>query len=129
MPRITFIHPDAREDSFEVDAGTTVMRVAIANDIDGILGECGGAAMCATCHVYIEPEFIDLLMPIEPVENEMLDTAASPAPVQQPPIEPVENEMLDTAASPRQSNSRLGCQVLISKELDGLRVRLPPTQT
>lgn len=107
MPRITFIHPDAREDSFEVDAGTTVMRVAIANDIDGILGECGGAAMCATCHVYIEPEFIDLLMPIEPVEN----------------------EMLDTAASPRQSNSRLGCQVLISKELDGLRVRLPPTQT
>lgn len=107
MPRVTFIHPDAREESCEVESGTTVMRAAIANDIDGILGECGGAAMCATCHVYIEPEFLVLLGEIDPVEG----------------------EMLDSAASTRQPNSRLGCQVLIGEELNGLRVRLPPTQT
>jgi 2Fe-2S ferredoxin len=63
--------------------------------------------MCATCHVYVEPEFAARLGAIDPVED----------------------EMLDTAASPRQSNSRLGCQILIAEELDGLRVRLPLTQS
>lgn len=107
MPRVTFIHPDAREETVEVDAGTTVMRAAISNDVEGILAECGGAAMCATCHVYVEPEFASRLGDIDPVED----------------------EMLDTAAAPRESNSRLGCQIPVSEELDGLRVRIPHTQT
>ena len=104
--RVTYIHPDAKEETVEVDPGSSVMRAALDNDIDGIVGECGGAAMCATCHVYVESEFLPLLQ--------------SP--------EPIEDEMLDTVASPRPSYSRLGCQIVLDRDLDGLRVRIPPCQ-
>jgi 2Fe-2S ferredoxin len=107
MLRLTFVHPDAREETVEVEVGTTVMQAAIANDVVGILAECGGAAMCATCHVYVEPEFVSRLQEIDPVEN----------------------EMLDSAAAPREASSRLGCQIPLGEQLDGLRVRIPQTQT
>jgi len=68
-----------------------------------IKAECGGALACATCHVYVDPDWYDRLIPMSDEEEERLDDA-----------------MLV------KSNSRLSCQILMSDELDGLRVRLAP---
>jgi 2Fe-2S ferredoxin len=81
------------------------METALANGIDGIIGECGGFAMCATCHVYVES----------------LDTAL-------PPIEEAENHMLESTAEVRRPNSRLSCQIISGSHLDGLVLRLPERQ-
>jgi 2Fe-2S ferredoxin len=76
------------------------MEGAVANRVRGILAECGGACMCATCHVYIEGG------PTEAI----------------PPISEEEDAMLDEAIGDRRDNSRLGCQVRMTSELDGLVV-------
>jgi 2Fe-2S ferredoxin len=106
MPSITYIQPDGSSRTLDVPAGTSIMQAAVSNDVAGIVGDCGGSAMCATCHVHVEPGH---------------DAAL-------PPISENEAEMLDFAASGRQENSRLGCQVLLTEELDGLAVRVPDTQ-
>jgi 2Fe-2S ferredoxin len=82
------------------------MMCAVSNDIDGIVAECGGSLMCATCHVYVDEAFADRL----------------------PAMTPDEDEMLEAAASERLPTSRLSCQIVMSDELDGLVVRLPETQ-
>jgi 2Fe-2S ferredoxin len=89
-----------------VPIGDSVMEGAIKNGIDGIVAECGGACQCATCHVYVDEAFLGLLNPIHEDEE----------------------AMLDTTASERRPNSRLGCQIPVTKELDGLIVRTPETQ-
>ena len=86
--------------------GDSVMEGAIHNSVDGIVAECGGACMCATCHVYVDPAWLAKLLPIAEDEN----------------------AMLDSTASPRLANSRLSCQLRVTKELDGLIVKTPPTQ-
>jgi 2Fe-2S ferredoxin len=106
MPTITYIQPDGAGRTIEVAVGTTVMHASIANDIDGIIGECGGSAMCATCHVYVDEAFAEKL----------------------PAMNSVESEMLESTASERRPNSRLGCQIVIGPELDGLRVTLPESE-
>jgi len=95
-------------DSRQVAAtiGDSVMEGAIQNGVDGIVAECGGACQCATCHVYVDEAFLGLLKPIQEDED----------------------EMLNTTASPRQSNSRLSCQIPVTKELEGLIVRTPEKQ-
>jgi 2Fe-2S ferredoxin len=105
MPRVTYILSNGSRQALLVDAGTSVMRAAITEDVDGIIAECGGAAMCATCHVYVE---------------ELLD--------QIPPIGEDEEEMLTFTVSPRQENSRLSCQIILTTELDGLVVQIPEAQ-
>jgi len=82
------------------------MEGAVQNGIDGILAECGGSCMCATCHVYVEEEFLARLNPIEEAEE----------------------EMLGCTAAQRKANSRLSCQIHVTAELDGLVVNLPPKQ-
>ena len=82
------------------------MEVAIDNDIDGIIGECGGCCSCATCHCYIDPAYKDKI----------------------PPRGDLETEMLEFASSEANDNSRLACQVEITDELDGMVVTLPETQ-
>jgi 2Fe-2S ferredoxin len=89
-----------------VPIGDSVMEGAISNGVDGIVAECGGACQCATCHVFVDEKFLGLLNPIE--ENE--------------------DEMLNTTFSPRRPNSRLGCQIRVTRELDGLIVRTPEAQ-
>ncbi|GAA4862378.1 2Fe-2S iron-sulfur cluster-binding protein [Saccharopolyspora rosea] len=106
MPTVTYVSPDGTERSVAVPPGTTVMEAALDNGIDGIVGECGGAAMCATCHVYVESEHL----------------AAAP------PMTVDEDAMLDEASSARAGNSRLSCQLPMTAELDGIRVRLPERQ-
>jgi 2Fe-2S ferredoxin len=106
MPIINFIHPDGTKDEVEVSAGKRIMQSAIANDVEGIVGECGGQAMCATCHVYIDGPWSGLL----------------------PEMSEEEDEMLETTASPRATQSRLSCQIPVTDELSGIVVRLPETQ-
>ncbi|MEA2819958.1 MAG: ferredoxin, 2Fe-2S, partial [Bradyrhizobium sp.] len=86
--------------------GDSVMQVATGNGIDGIVAECGGNAMCATCHVYVAEDWLARLAAMSEEEN----------------------ELLDGVATERQANSRLSCQIKVRPELDGLVVRLPDRQ-
>jgi 2Fe-2S ferredoxin len=104
MPKITFLAAEGDSLSFEAARGTSVMQVAVSNGVDGIVAECGGSAMCATCHVYVEPEYLGGL----------------PAP------DAVEDEMLNATAAERRCNSRLSCQLTVGD--DDLVVRLPEMQ-
>jgi 2Fe-2S ferredoxin len=106
MPKITYVQQDGSRQTLEVSDGATVMMAAVTNDIPGIVAECGGSAMCATCHVYIDPAYMDKI----------------------PGLTEVENEMLASAASERKSNSRLGCQVSVGNGIDELVVHIPERQ-
>ena len=106
MTTIVFRQPDGSEKFIEAEAGTSIMQAAILNGVDGIVGECGGQVMCATCHVYLDPAWADRV----------------------PPITEDEDEMLDGTASPRTAESRLSCQIPVTEELDGIVVLLPAEQ-
>ena len=86
-------------------AGHSIMEGAVENDVSGVIGECGGCCSCATCHVYIDPEWFAQVGFPDAMESDML-------------------EMVDDL----RSNSRLGCQIDITDELDGIIVRLPEFQ-
>ena len=107
MPNVTYISFTGETTTIDVPLGTTVMENAIKNGIDGIVAECGGAMMCATCHVYVDPTFLPLL----------------------PPIQEEQEEMLGVTAAERKSNSRLSCQISMKPEYEGLIVRMPDRQT
>jgi len=106
MPLITYVMPDAARRAIEVPTGANVMRTAIENDVPGIVAECGGAAACATCHVWVEPEFLSKL----------------------PLMTEIEDEMLESTASERRRESRLSCQLTMKPGLEALVVRIPPAQ-
>jgi 2Fe-2S ferredoxin len=106
MPVITFIQVNGESRNIDVPIGQNLMQVAIDHGIDGILGECGGAAMCATCHVYVATEWLNKV----------------------PSPDSNESSMLEFTTSDRQPNSRLSCQVRVTQALDGLVVHLPSTQ-
>jgi ferredoxin, 2Fe-2S len=105
MTKVTYIEPDGTPREIEASPGTTVMEAAVDNNVEGIVAECGGACSCATCHVYVDPEWSARLSPPDAQEDGMLDC------------------VLD-----RQPNSRLSCQIQLSDELDGLVVRVPESQ-
>ena len=107
MAKITFIDHTGESRTIEVENGATVMEAAIRNAIPGIEAECGGACACATCHVYVDPAWLDRIGVPEPgsMEASMLSFAA--------------------AAEP---NSRLSCQITMSEALAGLVVRMPEGQ-
>jgi 2Fe-2S ferredoxin len=107
LPTIVYHHESATPDILEVAAGITVMRAALAANIDGIIGECGGNMECATCHVYVRDAFLDSL----------------------PAISEDEEMMLDETAAPRNlARSRLGCQLVMGPELERVEVDVPGTQ-
>lgn len=106
MPHVTYISPDGTKTTLEAREGESVMEVAVKNGVRGIVAECGGACSCATCHVYVEPEFQDVVGGVNDLEDDMLDGA--------------EAERLD--------NSRLSCQIKMRNDLDGLVVRIAPKQ-
>lgn len=101
MPKVTYLLPDGSSRDLDIAEGQSLMEGATRNGIDAILGECGGSAMCATCHVLVEH-----------------------SPVALPSISDDEDAMLDETASPRQENSRLSCQIRMSSALDGIVVRI-----
>src|SRR5262245_23699508 len=98
MPIITFVHPDGRAQRIEASDGESAMQAATRHDISGILAECGGNAMCATCHVYVDEGWIARL----------------------PAMGGDEDVLLDGAAAERTANSRLSCQIRLAADLDGL---------
>ena len=107
MPRVTYISQDDKATTLDIPIGTSVMQAAVMHGVDGIVAECGGSCMCATCHVYVREEQLAMT----------------------PPMQPDEDAMLEGTASPRRPNSRLSCQLAMSQEMDGLVVQLPETQT
>jgi 2Fe-2S ferredoxin len=106
VPKITYI--SHQEEAFQIDVpvGESVMEGAVRNGVDGIVAECGGSCLCATCHVYVDEKFLRLL----------------------PPIGEEQDAMLDSTACERLPNSRLSCQIQVTPELDGLIVRMPEYQ-
>ena len=107
MPEIIYVQPNGVERRVDAAEGDSVMFAAMQNGVSGILAECGGVLSCATCHVYVDPNWIDRL----------------------PPAEEDETEMLEVAAADRRPGSRLSCQITIESGLDGLRVVVPATQS
>ena len=105
MAKITYIEFNGAEHTAEVKPGLSVMEGAIRNNIPGIDADCGGACACATCHVYVDPEWQEKTGARSAMEDSMLDFAEN--------VEP---------------NSRLSCQIKVTPELDGLVVRTPESQ-
>jgi 2Fe-2S ferredoxin len=106
MPKVTFIgFGGGRTDTVDVPTGTTLMRAATDNQVPGIDGDCGGNCACATCHVYVDPDWCARV-------------GARTAP---------EEDMLNCVAE-RADNSRLACQITLTAALDGLVVQLPEAQ-
>ena len=105
MPKITYKTHDDKTYVIDVLNGLTVMEGAIQNDIPGIDADCGGGMSCATCHVYVNDEWLDKLPAKEDGEEDMLDMAFEP-----------------------KKNSRLSCQLIVSDTLDGLVVNIPSKQ-
>ena len=82
MPNVTYISHQGETHTVNVPVGTSVMEGAVKNGIDGIVAECGGACMCATCHVYVDPSFLDKLPPIGE-DGDGRVSGEQPAPQQQ----------------------------------------------
>ena len=101
MPKMTFIAQDGKRLEVEAPLGLSVLEIAHKNKID-LEGACEGSLACSTCHVIVAPEYFDKLKPAEEGEEDMLDLAFGLT-----------------------HTSRLGCQILITPELDGLTVTLP----
>ena len=100
MTKIKFISAAGEEQTIETDE-PNLMLAAVENGVDGILGDCGGVASCATCHLIVDESWIDKTGRATEAEMEILG---------------FENNATD--------NSRLGCQVEITAELDGVVVRV-----
>ena len=103
MVQITFKQPDGTEKTVEAALGDNVMRAAVNGGVDGIVGECGGAMMCATCHCYVDEAWVGKTGDLQDGEEDMLDCA--------------EAEVKDT--------SRLSCQLTVTEDLAGLVVHIP----
>lgn len=101
MPKITFIDPEGEEITVDAPVGLSILEVAHEHNID-LEGACEGSLACSTCHVVVDEEFYDMLDPATEDEEDMLDLAFGLT-----------------------RTSRLGCQIIITEELEGLRVRLP----
>lgn len=106
MPSITYKTHEGATREVDVPVGTSVMQGAIKNGVDGIIAECGGNCMCATCHIYVDPTWVAKLEPIGDTED----------------------AMLESTAAERLPNSRLSCQVKVTAALNGLVVTTPDSQ-
>ena len=106
MPKITYRSADGEETTLDLAPGTSVMEGAVTNGLDGIVGECGGSLMCATCHVFVAEDDAGRL----------------------PPKNELESEMLESAAAELRHTSRLSCQIKVTDALDGLVVEMPESQ-
>ena len=106
MPIVRYVQASGQERAVEVRLGDSVMEGAIKHNVDGIDAECGGACACATCHVRIDPEWVEKVGARTVAEVGML-------------------EFLDNVTE----TSRLSCQIKVTAELDGLIVHVPEHQT
>ena len=105
MAKITYIEHTNKKHIVEVPNNMSVMEGAVQNNIPGIDADCGGSMACATCHVYVDEKWFNKLPNIEDAEQDMLDMAFEP------------NKF-----------SRLGCQITVTDDLNGLVVKMPLKQ-
>ncbi|GAB1263991.1 2Fe-2S iron-sulfur cluster-binding protein [Aurantivibrio infirmus] len=105
MVKVTFVEHSGGEQVVEVEPGQTLMNAAIDNLVPGIDADCGGACSCATCHVYIDQDWVEKLGKPNATEESMLGLSTD-----------------------RRENSRLSCQIKITEDLDGLVVTTPEFQ-
>ncbi|MES0875393.1 2Fe-2S iron-sulfur cluster-binding protein [Sinimarinibacterium thermocellulolyticum] len=105
MPSVTYVQSTGVEYRIDANEGQSLMEAAVGNLVPGIVGDCGGACACATCHVYVEPEWLERAGPITANEEAMLDVVID-----------------------RRENSRLACQLKASAALDGIVLRVPESQ-
>ena len=105
MTKLTIVAFDGTRFDLDADEGSTVMENAVRNSVPGIEAECGGACACATCHVYVDEEWVEKVGGPEAMEEDMLDFAFDVRP-----------------------SSRLSCQIKLTKALDGLVVHVPERQ-
>lgn len=101
MPKVTFILPNGDRKEIEAPAGLSLLEIAHQNSVD-IEGACEGSLACSTCHVIVEPSWFSRLEEASEDEEDMLDLAFGLT-----------------------HTSRLGCQIILSEELDGIEVKLP----
>ena len=106
MTKITYQDDQGNSKTIDVENGLTVMEGAIQNDVSGIDADCGGSMACATCHVYVEEKWLNKIPKAEEAEIDMIDMAYDP-----------------------KKNSRLSCQLIVTDELDGLKVTTPAKQS
>ena len=106
MVTVTYVAADGARTTVQGEVGASVMHTAVAHDVEGIVGECGGAMMCATCHCYVDEAWTGRTGPRRDGEDDMPEGAAAEV----------------TPAS------RLSCQIRLTPELDGLVVHLPDEQ-
>lgn len=106
MARVIFVQPDGTRQEIDAARGDSIMSTATANLVPGIIGDCGGGLSCATCHVFVDEAWIDVVGHREGDEDEMLETTSE--------------ESNDT--------SRLCCQIVVDTPLDGIVVHVPETQ-
>lgn len=110
MPKITFVMRDGQKMNVDAPLGLSLMEVAQKNGIREIEGACGGSLACATCHVYVHPDWHEKLFP---EDGEISED---------------EEDMLDMAFDLRPT-SRLCCQIMVTEELEGLEVAVPSAPT
>ena len=101
--KATWTLPDGSTKTAEVAAGTNLMEAAVANNIPDIEGACGGCLSCATCHVFVDPDWLAKLGGVDVFEDAMLDAT--------------DVERTDA--------SRLSCQITMREELDGITLTVP----
>jgi ferredoxin, 2Fe-2S len=109
MAKITYVEWGGKEHVVDVPNGLTVMEGARDNGIPGIEADCGGACACSTCHVYVDPDWVDKLPRCPPRTRWKRTCSISPM-------------------SPIPVRSRLTCQLKVTPALDGLRVQMPEKQ-
>lgn len=107
MPEVTFIEFNGTAHRVDVPLGASLMRGAVDNNVPGIDADCGGECACATCHVYVESQWLD--------KTGLPESGSQEA------------AMLSFAAV-AQPNSRLSCQIEMREELAGIVVRMPEGQ-
>jgi len=103
--QVTYIEDNGTGHTIDVRESRSLMDAATKHHIPGIDGDCGGACACATCHVYVAPEWLERLTPMKELERQMLRFASMP-----------------------KENSRLSCQIIASPALNGLTVTMPKSQ-
>lgn len=106
MPKVTYIECGTeKEHTVEIATGMSIMEGALKYAVPGLEGDCGGACACATCHVYVDEAWVEKTGPRDELEADMLDFAF---------------DVTD--------QSRLGCQIKMTDDLDGLIIRMPARQ-